>query len=115
MNYQSVFLFYQRLIQLLEVLDLGIKLFEYQPRKKVALASVKGGGKNQPATKATTSDDKERLKSLENAIMNPSAARDMLRRRKEMDSLRGKRRIIKEPIASKIRYKLDLLNDGLKP
>ena len=75
-----------RLIQLLEVLDLGIKLFEYQPRKKVALASVKGG-KNQPAS--TPNDNKERLKSLENAIMNPSAARDMLRRRKEMDSIRA--------------------------
>lgn len=75
---------------MLEVLDLGIKLFEYQPRKKVALASAKSGsGKNQPATKATMDDNKERLKSLENAIMNPSAARDMLRRRKEMDSIRG--------------------------
>lgn len=75
----------------MEVLDLGIKLFEYQPRKKVALASAKGvAGKNQPATKATIDDNKERLKSLENAIMNPSAARDMLRRRKEMDSIRGK-------------------------
>lgn len=56
----------------------------------MALASAGKGGKNQPASKAaTTTDDKERLKSLEHAIMNPSAARDMLRRRKEMDSIRG--------------------------
>uniref|UniRef100_A0A7M5X2J4 Dedicator of cytokinesis protein 7 n=2 Tax=Clytia hemisphaerica TaxID=252671 RepID=A0A7M5X2J4_9CNID len=91
----------RRLIQLLEVLDLGIKLFEYQPRKKVALASVKSGGKNQVATTGTN-DNKERLKSLENAIMNPSAARDMLRRRKEMDSLRERK-----DESPKLRWKKD--------
>lgn len=81
--------FCHRLIQLLEVLDLGIKLFEYQPRKKVALASAKGGN---PSTVGNThnTENKERLKTLENAIMNPTAARDMLRRRKEMESIRGK-------------------------
>ena len=83
-----------RLIQLLEVLDLGIKLFEYQQRKKAPIAPVKGGGgKNQPAV-AVSNDNKERLKSLENAIMNPSAARDMLRRRREMDSIRSGNSII---------------------
>lgn len=89
----------RRLIQLLEVLDLGIKLFEYQPRKKAALASAKGG-KNQPAT---TPNDKERLKSLENAIMNPSAASNMLRRRKEMENIRADRR----DDSPKLRWKKD--------
>ncbi|XP_057299405.1 dedicator of cytokinesis protein 7-like isoform X1 [Hydractinia symbiolongicarpus] len=70
-----------RLIQLLEVLDLGIKLFEYQARK-AKIAMVKEKGKNASQQKG----DKERLQSLENAIMYPSAARDMLRRRREMDA-----------------------------
>ena len=77
------------MIQLLEVLDLGVKLFEYQPRKKVALATRKGRNSASSANSAVNNENKERLKSLENAIMNPTAARDMLRRRKEMESIRG--------------------------
>ena len=81
------------MIQLLEVLDLNVKLFEYQPRKKAAPAhaTVKTKGSKGGSTKSNQNnqDNKERLKSLENAIMNPTAARDMLKRRREMELRAG--------------------------
>ncbi|XP_065674534.1 dedicator of cytokinesis protein 7 isoform X2 [Hydra vulgaris] len=79
-----------RLVQLLEVLDLSIKLFEYQTSKKDKNQKNRNSNSiNLPAKShsaksslSATDNNKERLKNLENAIMNPSASQEM-RRRKE--------------------------------
>ena len=68
-----------RLGQLLEVLDLCIKLFEY-PGKKPAL--VKGAAPANQAKKPKQSDSKMRLQTLEEAILSKGAAREMLQRHK---------------------------------
>ena len=86
------------MVQLLEVVDLSIKLFEYESRKPAAQGgkrSGKGSKQQQPV-----SENKERLKALQDAIMNPGAARDMLRRRKEMELRAGE--IFKGSIVSKV-------------
>ena len=70
---------------MLDVLDLGVKLFEYQSRNMAV-----GKGRNRTSSKEPMSvDKKDRLKHLENAIMNPMASREMLRRRKDMDLRNG--------------------------
>eukprot|EP00794_Sanderia_malayensis_P007879 gene7879-8730_t len=67
-----------RLGQLLEVLNLCVKLFEY-PGKKT---NTKDPSTPQQGKKAKPSDSKMRLQTLEEAILNRGAARDMLQRHK---------------------------------
>ena len=77
-----------RLVQLLEVLDLTVKRFEYQTSKKKKSPKSKSNNSipakshSLKSISSATDPNKERLKSLENAIMNPSASQEM-RRRKE--------------------------------
>jgi len=66
-----------RLGQLLEVLDLCIKLFEYPGTKAT---SQKGNSAAQQAKKTKVSDSKARLQTLEEAILNRGAAKEMLQR-----------------------------------
>lgn len=68
-----------RLGQLLEVLDLCIKLFEYPGTRA---ASPKGNPAAQQPKKSKVSDSKVRLQTLEEAILNRGAAREMLQRHK---------------------------------
>ncbi len=76
-SFENLFIF--RLAQLLEVLNLCVKLFEY-PGKKVQ--GPKGAAQPQQGKKVKPSDSKVRLQTLEEAILNRGAARDMLQRHK---------------------------------
>ena len=61
----------------MEVLDLCIKLFEYPGTKA---GSPKGNTAAQQPKKTKASDSKARLQTLEEAILNRGAAREMLQR-----------------------------------